>query len=168
MHGLYVVSVWLHILAATVWVGGMLFLVLVVVPWLRSGGRVDAAVFLRETGMRFRNVGWACFAVLLVTGMFALWTRGVRPEHLIEPAWLASSFGKLVLVKLGLFAAVLAVSAVHDFRVGPRATEAIARDAGSTAAARLRREASLLGRLNVLLALALVATGVVIVRGWPW
>ncbi len=67
MHSLYLLSVWVHILAATVWIGGMLFLVLVVVPWLRKGTRSDAAVLLRETGERFRNVGWICFVVLLIT-----------------------------------------------------------------------------------------------------
>ena len=47
----------LHILAAIVWIGGMSFLVLVVVPWLRKkGGGTDAGRFLRETGERFRNV----------------------------------------------------------------------------------------------------------------
>lgn len=78
MHALYLLSVWVHILAATVWLGGMLFLVLVVVPWLRKGGGTDAAVFLRETGERFRSVGWGCFFVLLITGTFNLWFRGVR------------------------------------------------------------------------------------------
>lgn len=69
-HALYLFSVWVHILAATVWIGGMLFLVLVIVPWLRRGGRADPALFLRETGERFRNVGWTCFGLLLVTGTF--------------------------------------------------------------------------------------------------
>jgi hypothetical protein len=45
-------------------------------------------------------------------------------------------------------------------------TKAIERDPRSTEAAALRRQASLLGRLNVVLALLLVAIGVVIVRGW--
>ena len=78
MHALYLLSVWVHILAATAWVGGMFFLVLVVVPWLRKGEGSNAAVFLRETGERFRSVGWACFGLLLVTGTFNLWVRGVR------------------------------------------------------------------------------------------
>lgn len=166
MHLLYLLSVWLHILAATVWVGGMLFLVLVVVPWLRRGGRSQAGAFLRETGERFRNVGWACFAIVLVTGTFNLWVRGVRPEDFVRAEWLASPFGKTVVAKLSLFALVLVISAVHDFVVGPRATRALAE--GSPSRERERRRASLLGRLNVVLALLLVAAGVVLVRGVPW
>jgi hypothetical protein len=62
---------------------------------------------------------------------------------------------------------VLLVSAVHDFSLGPRATVAIAKDPTSAEAERFRRRASVLGRLNALLALALVALGVILVRGWP-
>jgi putative copper export protein len=168
MHALYLLSVWVHILAASVWIGGMLFLVLVVVPWLRRGGRKEAAVFLRETGERFRNVGWTCFGLLLVTGTFNLWMRGVRLGDFTRAEWLSSPFGKTVLVKLSAFALVLAVSAVHDFVVGPRATRAIAAAPGSAASRLARRRASRLGRINVALALVLVAAGVMLVRGVPW
>ncbi len=167
MHTLYLVSVWLHILAATVWVGGMLFLVLVVVPWLRKGGRVDAAVFLRETGNRFRNVAWVCFLIVLVTGTFNLWVRGVRLGDFTRSEWLASSTGHTVLTKLSVFVVVLIVSAVHDFVMGPRATDAIAKNPRSPEAQSARRKASLFARVNVLLALTLVALGVMIVRGSP-
>ena len=167
MRTLYYVSVWLHVLAATIWTGGMFFIVLVVVPWLRRGGRAGAGAFLRETGMRFRTVGWTCFAVLAVTGTFNLWIRGVRPRHFLDAEWLTSPSGSTVAAKLAAFALVLGVSVAHDFIVGPRATQAIERDAGSAEAARLRRIASLLGRANALLALALLAIAVAIVRGWP-
>jgi uncharacterized membrane protein len=167
MPSLYVVSVWLHILAAITWIGGMFFLVLVVVPWLRGRDRLTAAVFLRETGARFRNVAWTCFAMLLATGTLNLWLRGVRPEQLVQRQWLTSPFGHAVICKLALFAVVLALSAVHDFAVGPRATLAVEEDPRSPAAEKLRRQASLLGRANVLLALLLVALGVILVRGWP-
>lgn len=168
MHAVYVLSVWLHIMAAITWIGGMLFLMLVAVPWLRRGDRTQAARFLKETGPRLRNIAWICFGTVLVTGTFNLYVRGVRFESFVDPDWRASGFGKAVLYKLGAFVLVVAVSAVHDFVVGPRATSAITRDPRSAEAARWRKLASLLGRTNVVLALALVALAVVIVRGWPW
>lgn len=169
MHHLWMLSVLLHILAAITWFGGILFLVLVVVPWLRRGDRAKAAAFLMETGTPFRKVGWICFALVLATGTFNLWYRGVRLGDFVDPAWLGSPFGKAVVIKLGLFAVTLVVSGVHDFYLGPRASIAVEQDPGSAEAERLRKLASKLGRWTALLALALVWVGVLIVRGgWPW
>ncbi|MDX1646564.1 MAG: CopD family protein [Longimicrobiales bacterium] len=171
MRLLYLVSVWIHVMAATLWVGGLFFIVLVVVPWLRSGGRagsVDAGAFLRDTGERFRAVGWICFALVFVTGTFNLWVRGVRLEHLVDGSWWASGFGSAVGLKLLAFLLVIVISVIHDFRVGPAATAAMRSGPRSSEAESLRRQASILGRLNGGLALILVALGVVIVRGWPW
>jgi hypothetical protein len=146
----------------------MYFLVLVVVPWMRSGARVDAGTFLRETGQRFRTVGWTCFGILLVTGTFNLWVRGVRLSDFVSPQWLRSPFAHSVLAKLLLFALVLGVSSYHDFVIGPRATRVIAQDPRSPEAGRLRQSASRWGRVNALLALLLVAVAVTLVRGLPF
>lgn len=162
----YLVSVWLHILAVSAWVGSMFFLVFVAVPWMRRGDRVLAMRFLRESGDRLRNLGWASFAIVLPTGAFNLYVRGVRFESFADPRWRDSPFGHAVILKLSLFAFVVALSAVHDFRIGPAATEALG-GADAVVAERLRRTASLMGRLNFLLALVLVGLGVVIVRGIP-
>lgn len=167
MQALYVASVFLHILAAVVWVGGMFFLILVVVPWLRRGHRATAGTFLRDTGTRFRTVGWACFALLFATGALNLWLRRVRPGDLLRPEWVGTPFGRAVILKLTLFALVIILSFVHDFVIGPRATRAMETDPGGEEALRLRRAASWMGRLNALLAMALVFLGVVLVRGWP-
>jgi putative copper export protein len=164
----YLLSVWLHILAATIWIGGMAFLVLVVVPWLRRGNAGNAAAMLRDTGMRFRDVGWVCFGILLLTGSFNLWARGVRVSDFFSVEWRSSPFGKAVLLKLALFVVVLVLSAFHDFFVGPRATQAIERDPSSPEARAWRRSASRLGRTNALFALLLLAVAVTLVRGVPW
>jgi len=168
MHTLYLVSVWLHILAASLWIGGMFFILLVVVPWLRSGATAHAGLILRETAGRFRVVAWTSFAVLLLTGTLNLWIRGVRPGHFTSPEWLASPFGSVVVAKLAVFALVIGISVRHDFFVGPRAAVAIERDPGSEEAGKLRREASIHGRVNAVLALVLVALAVMIVRGRAW
>ena len=173
IHWLYLIAVWLHILSATVWVGGMFFLVLVVVPWLRHAPRAEAGAFWTATGTRFRVIGWTCFTISLATGTFILYLRGVRFSDFAVVGWRTSPFGQTVMLKLGVFAAVLATSIAHDFVVGPRAARALAL-AGTTGAPdlaqaiRLRRQASWLGRINALLALVLVALAVMLVRGRPW
>jgi len=167
LRALYLTSVWLHILAATLWIGGMGFLVLVVVPWLKRGDRARAATLIRETGERFRTVGWGCFAVVLVTGTYNLWFRGVRLGDFARASFLASPFGISVVAKLAVFAVVIALSAVHDFSIGPSATREMSRDPDGPKALALRKRASIMGRANALLALLLLAIAVTIVRGWP-
>lgn len=168
MHALHLLSVWLHLLAAITWIGGMFFLVLVVVPWMRRGNRASGAQLLRETGTRFRTIAWVCFGVLVVTGTFQLWARGVRLGDLASAEWLGSSFGATLALKLATFALVVAVSLAHDFVLGPRAARALEEDPSAPSTERIRRRTSMLGRANVLLALVLVACGVILVRGWPF
>lgn len=157
---LYIVSVWLHIVAGAVYIGGMVFLVAVMVPMIRRPEFRNIAVsVIHWTGMRFRWVGWLCLVLLLVTGIFNLVSRG----------WIWSELFILVLgVKLLLFMVIICASALHDFIVGPQATTLWQASPGSAEGLRLRRLASRIGRLNLLLGLIIIALGVILVRGLPW
>lgn len=166
-HSLYVLSVWLHVLAATLWLGGMLFLVVVVIPLLRQMDRRQASTFMHRAGLKFRTVGWTSFAIFIATGTYQLAYRGVAVSDFWDPVFLRSSSGSAIAWKLALFILVLALSVWHDFFLGPRATEIGRRDPAGPEALRLRRRASWLGRANALLALAIVALAVILVRGWP-
>lgn len=132
----------LHVMAAIVWVGGMLFLALVLVPIAR---RLDDAALrarlIHEVGVRFRVVGWLALGLLLLTGLGNLWQRPYL-LHVPRFHW-----------KLGLVLLALALAAVHDFILGPRAGRPGADPA-------LRRRAAWVARLNVVVVLAIVVLGV--------
>jgi putative copper export protein len=170
MTALYYLSVWLHVLAAAVWIGGMAFIVLVVVPLIRQPSSRDwAASFIHRSGLRFRAVGWVCLALLVVTGAVNMGFRGLRWGELFTTGYAGNPIGRALMWKLILVAGVLVVSAVHDFRIGPRATELWQQDPASPEAARFRRLAGIFGRINALLALAIVLLAVMVARGgWPW
>jgi len=132
---------WLHLMAAVTWIGGMLFIALVLVPVARRLS--DPALrgrLLQETGRRFRTVGWVALGLLLASGLATLWNR---PYLLGAPRfhW-----------KLALVALALVLSAVHDFVLGPRAGRPGANPA-------LRGRASWVARLNVLVVLVVVLLG---------
>ena len=158
--------VWLHILAAAVWLGGMVFLALVLVPIVRRPEyREHASRLVHLSGMRFRTVGWICLGTLVVTGFVNLDYRGIGWAALSNAGVWATPFGSLLGWKLLVVTVILALSLVHDFRIGPRATAVGQADPGSAEALALRRQASWMGRLNLLLGLVAVALGVFLVRG---
>ena len=130
-----------HLLAVVTWVGGMLFIALVLVPVTR---RLEDAVLrtrlVQDTGRRFRTVGWIALAVIVATGLGNL---ALRPELLWAPRFHA---------KAGLVLLALALGAVHDFVLGPRAGRP-----GADPSARAR--ATWVARGTVLVALAIVAHG---------
>lgn len=162
MGNLYLVSVWLHVLAAATWFGTMVFLAAVLVPTLRAQG--DDALrsrLLGAAGPRLRNLGWTAFAVLVSTGTFNLAGRGYDLADVGGRLWWGP-FGRAFTWKMVLVGVVLLLSAVHDFWLGPRSSRATP---GSPEALRLRRAASWLGRLNLLLALMVIFLAVMLVRG---
>lgn len=137
---------WLHVLAAITWIGGMLFIALVLVPVTRRlEDRGLRTRLVHEAGLRFRTVGWIALGVLVGTGLVNLW---MHPVLLQSPRlhW-----------KLGLVVLTLILSAFHDFVLGPRAGLA-----GADPSARVR--ASWIARINVLLVLVIVALGLSLLR----
>lgn len=167
MHLIYLLSVYLHILAAMVWIGGMLFLSLVIVPALRRWD--DPAVSARlmgEAGRRFRTVGWIAVVTLALTGVVNAIGRW-GGAALIESGFWASQPGQVLAVKLAVVAGMVAMSVVHDFALGPRLSAARRSGLAEPEIARLRRRVTWLARANALLGLAVVALAVALVRGLP-
>jgi putative copper export protein len=152
----YTISVVLHVLAAALWVGGMGLFALVVVPVARRQlGEARARDLLRAAGLRFATVAWFALGVLVVTGVTNLASRGLLPA-LRQPDFWRSPFGKILALKLTLVALVFGASLVHS------------RDASRSADRAPSPIAAMLGRVTLLLSLAVVVLAVLLVRGTPW
>jgi uncharacterized membrane protein len=106
--------IWLHLLAAVSWIGGMIFLSLVLVPVLkREPFASQKALLFRTIGRRFRAVVWGAIAVLLFTGPLLLHQRGIP---LADPL----GWPMVLAAKLGLVAILLILTLTHDLIIGPR------------------------------------------------
>lgn len=160
---MYRASVFIHIVSAAIWVGGMFFLALVVVPVARRLPPAERGALLGALGRRFRAVGWICIALPIATGSVNSAYRGVRLESIASGRLFGDQFGRLLAAKLALVAVMLALSVAHDFVVGPASVRALACATGLAAGhvAALRRRASWLARLDTLLALLAIALAVV-------
>jgi len=164
MVGLYFLNVTIHLLAAMFWLGGMFFLAVVGAPALREldAPALRAALFQR-LGERFRTAGWIAIGVLLVTGTLNLHFRGILTWRTLSSSdfW-STAYGHTLAWKLSAVAAMVVVSAVHDFVLGPAASRY---EAGSPEALRARRRAAWLARLNALAGVVVVVAAVRLARG---
>lgn len=163
MPRLYLVAVVLHVLAAVIWLGGTFFVALVGAPVLRRVEPPTLRTQLFEAlGIRFRRVGWTAIAVLVATGVASMGFRGWLDLGLLTSAefW-STPAGAAFAVKLAAVTLMVALTAAHDFVLGPAAGRA---DPGTPAGARLRRRSALLARWGALLGLVVLIAAVTLVR----
>jgi putative copper export protein len=126
---------WVHLTAATIWVGGLVQLVAVVWP--------AAPELRREAFLRFSRLATVCIAAIVAAGVYL---SVLRLPHLSD-LW-THGYGQVLLVKLALVCVALSWGAVHHFFVAP----VLARGGSVT---RLSR--SMLGESMVGMAILLVA-----------
>lgn len=165
MRALYLTSVTVHVFAAMFWLGGMFFLGLVGAPVLREIQPPELRQHLfNALGLRFRALSWWAIAVLLASGVLNLGYRGwlAWDGVLGAPAFWSTGAGHALAWKLGAVATMIAVSALHDFVLGPRAG---ASAPGSAEAVVLRTRAVWAARINALAGVVLVIAAVRLARG---
>lgn len=136
---------WLHIVAATVWIGGQLT-VAMVIPVVRGHGALPTVV-----GQRYQLIAWPAFAVLVITGILNVGNAGLQWSSLLD-----SAGGRTLVIKLGLVALSGVSAAIHAFVQAPRHDRAAP---GRPVAA------AVLGSISLLSAVAAALYGVLIATG---
>ena len=145
--------VWIHLLAAMVWIGGMVFLSVVLVPVLKRDGA------FAQYALRFRAVVWGAMGILVATGLTLAAGRSIP---LMEP----SRWPTIFAAKIGLVTLLFTLTLLHDLVVGPR----VRRSLGIPEAERSARDRVLLRysvlvpRISLLVALLVLLLAVVLAR----
>ena len=138
------IRLFLHVLGASVWVGGQLVLA-GLVPVLRRNASADT---VRAAARQFQRFAWPAYALLLATGIWNLVAIKVGDR---SGAYLATLMVKLTLVALSGIAA-----ATHALLTGP----AVARATGEAQARRRRAISGASAGLALLFALVAAYMGV--------
>jgi uncharacterized membrane protein len=105
------VVVVIHLLAACVWVGGSIALIVAGVPAIRILEGEPRQRAMREIGLRWRPLGYGALGVLAVTGV-------PLAQHDYDEG--RSPFQTVLWVKVGLSVALVVASYLHNFVLGPR------------------------------------------------
>ena len=150
---LHLVLLTVHLLAAAVWLGGTVVLVFVAVPVIRGLEGKARATALRTLGRRWRPLGWGAMAILVASGLGLAVDQHALNAHVL----LATTGGRILLVKSVLVLALIASSALHDFVLGPR----LARELAGPRAQRARRSLIRIGWTSFSLSVLVPILGIV-------
>jgi len=105
-----------HLLAAGAWLGGLVPLGFILLDYSRGQGEpidnVDRIL------LRFSSMGYAAVATLVASGLINSWFLVGSVSSL-----LTTLYGQILLAKLGLFGAMLALAAANRFWLVPRMIE---------------------------------------------
>jgi uncharacterized membrane protein len=102
----------IHLFAASIWLGSMVFFAAVIVPVVRHTFDPEKRrEVIKAIGSRYRILGYSTVLILLVTGPF------LAAEHGLD--W-HSQFGRVLTYKLILIAMMLLFLFLHDFIFAPR------------------------------------------------
>ena len=125
----------LHLIAAAAWVGALVPLIVL----FAAAGADDASLAMARTAtMRFSILGIVSVGTLLATGI-------VNTYYLAGslPALLHTDYGRLLLIKIALFLAMVAIAAVNRFRLTPQLVQQASIAASRDALRKLRRNAAI-------------------------
>ena len=140
---------WLHLLAGSVWLGGLIGLLIL---WFVLG-RAGRVAGLSTVVPRFSNVAFVCVVLVGLTGV------GEAIDHMpaVNALW-ETSYGQAILVKTGLLGGAMLIASGNLLRTKPRLAAAGRRPDLATPAASLLR--TLVGGEVVLVAGAVFAAAV--------
>ncbi len=136
----------LHLLAAGAWLGALVPLVIFLAQVWRDKS-TQAVAIARTATLRFSVLGLASVGTLIVTGVVNTWFLAGN-----VPALIGTLYGQLLLLKVGLFAAMIAVAAVNQRRLLPCLADNASRPGLCLQAIRqVRRNASIEATAGVLI-----------------
>ena len=101
---------WIHLVSAAIWVGGGLFLGVVLAPILKktSMSLEERIALMVKVGRRFNRIAVPSLIILIATGLYNSHQLLAKPDLL-----LGTSYGEFLVIKIILVIAVIITFIVH-------------------------------------------------------
>ena len=143
---------WAHLISASIWVGGSLFIGVVLAPLLKTisesiEGRL--AIMIR-VGRQFNKIAVPSLGILIATGLYNSYNILSRPDVLFS-----TNYGIILTIKIILVIALVVTFAVHTRIIRSEVEKKIElKQLSQETVQKLRSKIILLGRIVVFISVA--------------
>ncbi len=142
-------TVWLHLLAVTIWIGPQFFIFIAALPAIREvGDRQLRAKVMRIVVTRFGYMAWAALVVIVLTGISNIFQTTDDFPYVFD---YDHRYAQVFSTKMTVLGVTVLLTAIHTFIVGPRQMK-LAEEPNPDEAevARLRRTSMILSSVALL------------------
>ena len=154
---------WIHLVFSSIWVGGAIFLGIVLAPLLKKtmpdiNKRIP---FMVVVGRRFNFLGGASLIILVITGVYNARAFMDQPFFLFE-----STYGYILFAKIILVLVMIIVYIIHILLLNKNVESRILqREVPDEYISYLRNKIILLGRITVGLSIGILFLAALLDRG---
>lgn len=102
--------VWVHLICSSIWVGGSIFLGIVLAPEIRNmkPNIEDRLSLMIRFGRKFNAIALPSFLILIVTGIYNSRTFIFHPNDILE-----TQYGQILIIKILVAVAILVIYTIH-------------------------------------------------------
>ena len=145
---------WIHLIAASIWVGGSLFIGIVFSPLLKTmtDSVEERMQIMIRVGRRFNKVAVPSLIILMITGLYTSHALIGKPELLVS-----TSYGTFLIIKISLVIALIIIYAIHVRVIRKDIEEKImSNQMPEPEIQKLRKKIIILGEITVVLSIAIL------------
>jgi copper resistance protein D len=154
---------WVHLVAASIWVGGSIFLGIVLAPMLKSitGTLEERIALMIKIGRRFNKIAIPSFVILIITGIYNSRVFLQEPGLLFE-----TNYGIILLFKIILVIATLITYIIHIRILNAETEKTLSGGYAETIYVQsIRSKIIYLGRITVILSVAILLLAAMLDNG---
>ena len=145
---------WIHLIAASIWVGGSIFIGVVFSPILKSitTSIEERIQIMIKVGKRFNKVAIPSLIILMATGLYNSYALLSNPNLLM-----GTSYGTFLTIKVVLVIALIITYAVHVRVIRKEVEEQImTKQMSIQEIQKLRKKIIILGEITVVLSIVIL------------
>jgi len=145
---------WIHLIAASIWVGGSIFIGVVFSPILKSitTSIEERIQIMIKVGKRFNKVAIPSLIILMATGLYNSYALLSNPNLLM-----GTSYGTFLTIKVFLVIALIITYAIHVRVIRKEVEEQImTKQMSMQEIQKLRKKIIILGEITVVLSIVIL------------
>lgn len=147
------IVIWIHLLAACIWVGGSIFIGLILAPMLKniSNSVEERLALMIKVGRRFNKFAFPSFIILIVSGIYNSRFFFENPNNFFE-----SDYGIFLFIKIILTIITFISYVIHIKTFGEEIEGKILKDHDPQYLKSIRSKLINYGRLIVFLSISII------------